>query len=127
MLTGQTKAKCSASLLSPDEQKEFSEELNQFYCRFEYSDLDKELDDVILCLQEKIENEDDVFDTNLCAKDVKSLFVKLKTRKAVGPDGISARLLKPCASLLCQVFSILFSRSLKDCCVPNLWKNSVPV
>ena len=77
--------------------------------------MDQELDDVSLYLQEKSENEDDVFDTNVCAKYVESLFAKLKTRKAVRPDGISDRLLKPCASQLCQCFSILFSWSLKDC------------
>ena len=42
-----------------------SEELNQ--CT--------ELDDVISCLEEKAENEDDVFHTNVCVKDVESLFV----------------------------------------------------
>ena len=53
--------------------------------------MDKELDDVISCLQEKAENENDVFDTNVCAKDVDSLFVKLKTKETVGPDSTSAR------------------------------------
>ena len=66
---------------------------------------------MVSCLQEKAENEDDVFDTNVDVKDVKSLFlVKLKTKKAVWPDSItiSARLLKSCALQLCHVFSILF-------------------
>ena len=63
--------------------------------------MDKELDDVISCLQEKAENEVDVFDMNVCAKDVESFFLKLKIRKVVGPDSISARLLKLCASQPC--------------------------
>ena len=70
--------------------------------------MDKELDDVISCLQEKAENEDDVFDTNVGVKDVESLLVKLKTRKAVGPDSICARFLKSCTFQLCHVLSILF-------------------
>ena len=56
---------------------------------------------------------------------VESVFLKLKTKKAVGPDNISGRLLKQCAAQLCQVFSFLFSWSLRECCVPKLWKTSV--
>ena len=50
---------------------------------------------------------------------------KLYNYKAVGPDGISGRLLRLCYGQLSYVFSMLFSWSLRDCTVPSLWKNSV--
>ena len=53
------------------------------------------------------------------------MFSKVKTNKAVGPDNICGRIIKSCASQLCHVFSLLFSWSLNDCCVPELWKKSV--
>ncbi|KAI4883190.1 hypothetical protein NFI96_029396, partial [Prochilodus magdalenae] len=54
---------------------------------------------------------------------------KIKAKKAAGPDGISARLLKSCADQLCRVVEHMFSMSLKLGRVPQLWKTScvVPV
>ena len=51
-------------------------------------------------------------------------FEHLKVRKASGPDNISGRLLKTCSPQLCEIFSQLFSWSVRDCTVPNLWKKS---
>ena len=56
---------------------------------------------------------------------VESTFRRLKIRKAAGPDIISARLLKTCASQLSYVFCKLFSWSLNDSTVPSVWKHSV--
>ncbi|KAI4894320.1 hypothetical protein NFI96_009751 [Prochilodus magdalenae] len=54
---------------------------------------------------------------------------KIKAKKAAGPDGISARLLKSCGDQLCGVLEHMFSMSLKLGRVPQLWKTScvVPV
>ncbi|KAI4873924.1 hypothetical protein NFI96_008574 [Prochilodus magdalenae] len=54
---------------------------------------------------------------------------KIKAKKAAGPDGISARLLKSCADQLCGVVEHMFNMSLKLGRVPQLWKTScvVPV
>ncbi|KAI4878441.1 hypothetical protein NFI96_034387, partial [Prochilodus magdalenae] len=54
---------------------------------------------------------------------------KIKAKKAAGPDGISARLLKSCADQLCGVVEHMFSMSLKLGRVLQLWKTScvVPV
>ena len=41
------------------------------------------------------------------------VFTKVNVRKSVGPDGICSKLLKVCAPQLCQVFSTLFTWSLK--------------
>ena len=53
------------------------------------------------------------------------MFTKLNVKKAAGPDSISGKLLKVCASQLCSVFANLFNWSLRECCVPSVWKNSV--
>ena len=45
---------------------------------------------------------------------VESTFHRLKIRKAAGPDNISARLLKTCASQLSHAFCKLFNWSLND-------------
>ncbi|KAI4887201.1 hypothetical protein NFI96_031265, partial [Prochilodus magdalenae] len=54
---------------------------------------------------------------------------KIKAKKAAGPDGISARLLKSCGDQLCEVVEHMFNMSLKLGRVPQLWKTScvVPV
>ena len=33
--------------MAKEEQKQFSEDLNNFYCRFEINDFQKDLDDII--------------------------------------------------------------------------------
>ena len=55
---------------------------------------------------------------------MESFFRRLKIRKAAGPDNISARLLKTCASQLSDVFCKLFNWSLNDSTVPSVWKHS---
>ena len=129
-LTGQTKPKSVSCMITPNEQLEFSEKLNDFYCRFERDDVDDELAGTIERLRESVskhasERNDIAGECDVDPKDVESVFLRLKTKKAVGPDNISGRLLKQCAAQLCQVFSVLFSWSLRECCVPKLWKTSV--
>ena len=120
-LSGQEQTKRKTSGASLKEQSDFSNKLNEFYCRFERHDLEEELKQAISLAEDNLsENEDFEIDS----KQVQTLFRKLKTKKAVGPDNICGRLLKACASELCCVFSRLFTWSLQDYCVPNLWKNS---
>ena len=54
---------------------------------------------------------------------VESTFRRVKIRKAAGPDNISARLLKTCASQLSYGFCKLFSWSLNDSTVPSVWNS----
>jgi hypothetical protein len=63
------------------------------------------------------------------AKCVLRKLQKLKTSKATGPDGIPARVLKECASVIYKPLSSLFSLSLKAGIVPLDWKlaNVVPI
>lgn len=60
---------------------------------------------------------------------VKRQLERLNQRKAAGPDGITPRILKTCASQLSPVLRHLFNLSLSHEKVPKLWKTSclVPV
>ena len=55
--------------------------------------------------------------------------MKLNISKATGPDGIPARVLKECASVLYKPLTSLFTFSLKTSIVPDDWKcaNVVPI
>ncbi|KAK1797191.1 hypothetical protein P4O66_008580 [Electrophorus voltai] len=59
--------------------------------------------------------------------DVRRVFKRVNTRKAVGPDGICGRVLKACAGQLARVFTDIFNLSLT--LVPSSFKRStiVPV
>ena len=57
-------------------------------------------------------------------QDVKNVFIKVNVKKYIGPDVVCSNLLKVCAPQLCQVFSALFTWSLKDSIVPGVWKIS---
>ncbi len=60
---------------------------------------------------------------------VRKELVRLHPGKSPGPDNISPRVLKACASQLCGVLQNLFTMSLQHQRVPELWKTSclVPV
>ena len=121
-LAWQTKPKFNNSNKLGDKQKERSDELNDFYCRFDSQDFRTELAQIRSELQEKMV--DDV-DFEMEAKIVEGIFLKLNTRKAIGPDNICGRLLKSCASQLSVVFSPLYTWSLKENTIPFTWKSSV--
>ena len=55
-------------------------------------------------------------------EDVKKVLAKVNLKKSVVQDGACCKLLKVCAPQLCQVFSTLFTWSLKDGTVPGAWK-----
>ena len=124
-LTGEKKNLSSGLHMTADEQVKFSNELNDFYCRFERDDLGEDINSVVLELKEKISECEEGKDFEINANVVESLFTKLNVKKAAGPDSISGKLLKVCASQLCSVFANLFNWSLRECCVLSVWKNSV--
>ena len=121
-LTGQSKSKLVSNLPS-EEKMAFSEKLNEFYCRYERNDVKENLYETIEELKAKglEEGECDEVERSF----VESTFRRLKIRKAAGPDNISARLLKTCASQLSYAFCKLFNWSLNDSTVPSIWKHSV--
>ena len=124
-LTGEKKNMSSGSHMPAEEQVKFSNELNDFYCRFERDDLGEDINSVVLELKEKISECEEGKDLEINANIVESLFMKLNVKKATGPDSIRGKLLKVCASQLCSVFANLFNWSLRECCVPSVWTNSV--
>ena len=73
-------------------------------------------------IQLKVVNVVEDFDFETGAKMVEGLFLKLNTRKQIGPDNICGRLLKLCTSQLSVVFSQLFTWSLKGNTIPFTWK-----
>ena len=127
-LSGQSTSTSHVSAMPLDEQKEFSENLNKFYCRFEREDMKEERERVTERMSEVLngdEGESRENESVIDESEVKRLFSRLNTKKAVGPDNISGRILKSCAAQLCHIFSFLFSWSLNDCHVPDLWKKSI--
>ena len=60
---------------------------------------------------------------------VRSMFQRLNSRKAAGPDNISSCLLKLCADQLSSVFTDIFNVSLSQCKIPHCFKKStiIPV
>ncbi|KAK1794450.1 hypothetical protein P4O66_011319, partial [Electrophorus voltai] len=59
--------------------------------------------------------------------DVRRVFKRVNTRKAVGPDGICGRVLKACADQLAQVFTDIFNLSLTLGIIPSSFKLSTIV
>ena len=56
-------------------------------------------------------------------------FLNVNANKAKGPDGLTGKILKTCASQLCHIFSHIFNLSLSTSSIPNIWKTSkiIPV
>ncbi|KAK1796931.1 hypothetical protein P4O66_000895 [Electrophorus voltai] len=59
--------------------------------------------------------------------DMKRMFKRVNTRKAVGPDGICGRVLKACADQLAPVFIDIFNLSLMLGIIPSSFKRSTIV
>lgn len=125
ILTGQKKSTASTSGMTERERLEFSDKLNDFYCRFERDDLGEELDDVLTRLRDQTGDSMHEHDFKIDGKTVENVLRKINPRKACGPDNIGGRILRMCCEELSYVFSTLFSWSLRDCIVPSLWKTSV--
>ena len=66
-----------------------------------------------------------ILTTRINKEDVKKVFTNVNVKKSVGPDGVCCKLLKVCAPQHSQVFSTLFTWSLKDGIVPCEWKISM--
>jgi hypothetical protein len=62
-------------------------------------------------------------------KEVVDIIQSLDPEKAIGPDGVSPKLLKICAPMIAPSLTKLFNLSLKTCKFPNSWKfaNVMPI
>ena len=47
---------------------------------------------------------------------------KLDPEKAMGCDNLSPRILRACASSLCEPITVLFNKTLDSCTLPSMWK-----
>ena len=112
--------------MTVDDGQTYADELNDFYGRF---DADSTPDDNS---QFKIDHltcfsDDDVptFDTESTRK----VFKSLKVNKSHGPDCISPKLMKTCASQLAVPFTKIFNLSFSQHKLPLMWRTSeiVPV
>ena len=113
-LSGQNKPNSNHCSLTETEKVKFANDLNDFYCRFERNDLNEDLSNMVTNLQKKAREEVTSDGLDVPGSSVERLFKRLHLHKAVGPDCISGRLLRSCASQLSNVFSRLFSWSLKN-------------
>lgn len=57
---------------------------------------------------------------------MEQMFKSVNTRKAVGPDGISRRVLKAWAAQLPSLFMVIFNLSLARCVIPSCFKKDCP-
>ena len=92
-----------------------SNELNQFYARFDIRDCNEEW--LSLC-QNLLPDQIEISHT-----DVELSFLKLKSKKAAGPDRITGRVLKNCAwqlsPIFTYIFQILLNRRVVSLCVED--------
>ena len=107
--------------MTTGEQRTFSNNVNDFFCIHENTDHNLNMSDRIN--RTTGQSPYDGFTIN--KEDVKKVFTKVNVKKSVSPDGVCCKLLKVCAPQLCQVFSTLFTWSLKDDIVPGVWKTSM--
>ena len=66
------------------------------------------------------------YETNQCGSGgVASLLANWDPRKASGPDGIPARLLKELANDLAPLLTLIYQASLQQGCIPDEWKKAL--
>lgn len=104
--------------ISTSDDHSKANELNNFFLRFETHDFKNEC----MLVLSSLNNEANVHKVDRLK--IQTLFQKVCTRKAMGPDGISARLLKTCAEELIPACCPIFQRSLDSHTVPALWKKA---
>ncbi len=103
----------------------FAKELNTFFARFDTLDFTAECEALLeaLPLPEAVEP------APFTEEDVRRQLSRCKLGKALGPDGIPARVLKACANKLSPVLHSFFCESYQTATIPTLWKTAtiIPV
>jgi hypothetical protein len=109
----------------PNNVKEYVDELNSFYARFDVGVFHDECDDILDSISENFNNDKLV----LTDQDVVQCLNKAKPGKACGSDKVSSYVVKMCRYELATPLRTLFQSSLDQCTVPSNWKISeiVPV
>ena len=108
------------SPLGGKDDRVFAEDMNTFYSRFDTHDFHSVINGIVSSTKTdgKLEIEEN---------DVLRIFQRTNVRKSPGPDGISGRVLKTCASQLSGIFRSIFQASLSSHKIPILWKTSTVV
>ena len=83
----------SQSSMTTGERCTFSNNLNDFFCRYENTDHNQNVSDLIN--RTSGQSPYDGFTIN--KEDVKKVFTKVNVRKSAGPDGVCSKLMKVCA------------------------------
>ena len=80
-------------------------------------------------MQNLVPNQPNLSTLHLTVNDVFKVISALKVGKACGPDNLSPRILKECATELAPSLTCIFNRSLASSSVPSQWKeaNIIPV
>ena len=101
---------------------QLADELNKFYLRFNVD----VFDDKISNMRELVR---DTSAPDIDLSYVTNLLKQTKVNKSPGPDNISGRVLKSCASQLSGILKVIFTQSLQLQTVPKVWKHAtiVPV
>ena len=110
---------CTRKPIHTSNEQAFADEMNDFYRRFDTQDsssrCDSVLGDVFVSNADRLEIYVDV---------VTKAFQHVYSRKATGPDGISAFLLKTFAEELAPAWCPIFQLSVDSHRVPIVWKTS---
>ena len=117
----------SKSCAIPKSSGEYADELNSFYNHFDCHDLTVQTTELVNTLAD-MANGVDTF-LQVSEDEVRKEFVRLNPCKTAGPDGVTPRLLKNCASQLSFIYSYIFNWSFSTQYIPKLWKMSciIPV
>ena len=120
-ITGYNKDKSKSTVI--DQDSEFVDELNDFYCRFDVDNYSHENEEVRSKVKDEIPDRGEPI--QISEHEVRRIFASLQTHKSPGPDGISNKVLKVCKDQLAPVFTKLFEKSLSLGTIPQLWKQSI--
>ena len=114
-----------------------AEDLNSFYARFEASNTASAIANnnnnnnvsALASAADESSHAGAEQALSVTEHDVRRALLRVNTRKAAGPDGLSGRVLKTCANQLAPVFTTIFNLSLANSTVPTCLKRSsiIPV
>jgi len=87
-----------------------------------YSVFNDRLSPVQFDVSSSINNDTLLSDVVITTADVHQALRSLDPNKAIGPDGVSPKVLKYCADVLCQPIRYLFQLTITNCYLPTEWR-----
>ena len=106
-------------------EKEYVNDLNSFYARFDCYDFSETCNNLRSELREHVTHAYEPIATY----EVRRSLTKINTNKACGPDRLSGKLLKICSYQLAEIVTYIFNLSITSMVIPKLWKTAeiIPV